>query len=121
MEMTLMRRDLPGSFRFGTLASIARALSGLAAGVSSVTPVPQASSANGGTASAPRLAIPAAAWQRARMGVSAGNWAGVGDGSLAIFPWGVMTSSLVLLPPPPSQGPWPPADALLHLGRRVES
>ncbi|KAK2092113.1 hypothetical protein P7K49_028641 [Saguinus oedipus] len=34
MEMTLMRRDLPGSFRFGMLASMTLALSGQPASVS---------------------------------------------------------------------------------------
>lgn len=82
MEMTLMRKDLPGSFRFGMLASMALALSGPAASVSACSPrwpVPQASSSNGGTAalvtaSAPWLAIPAAAWQRALAVGSVGNW-----------------------------------------------
>lgn len=77
-----MRRDLPGSFRFGMLASIALALSGQPTSISRCSPrwpVPQASSSNGGTAAivtAPALplAIPAAARQRARAVGSAGNW-----------------------------------------------
>lgn len=84
MEMTLMRRDLPGSFRFGTLASIALALSGPHASASARSPrrpVPQASSSNGGTAAgvtarAPRLAIPGAARPRTwRLGAQGGRGA----------------------------------------------
>lgn len=39
MEMTLMRRDLPGSFRFDMLASMALALSGPPASVSPCAPL----------------------------------------------------------------------------------
>lgn len=90
MEMTLMRRDLAGSFRFGgTLASIALALPRLPVPVSLCTqpasqPVPQASLPNGGaaalvTALAPRLAIPTAAWPR----TVAGGWEAASRGGRA--------------------------------------
>lgn len=81
MEMTLMRRDLPGSFRFGMLASMAPAFGASSLGLCLFTTLarPSGSSSNGGTAAlvtapAPRLAIPCRHLQRALAVGRVGNW-----------------------------------------------